>query len=158
MMIFMLASSLFLSTVQQGQAMHGKRGLCNCNPFLHRQSECSQRAVICLYIIQGKCWPSSTKKNHCQTNRFYQKTIRFRQKYLRFWMKSWRFAPKLLLPFTVFTSLRPSEFLSSSRKPKQMRGKNDNTDQAPSVYFSLASYFREDLLQLHFTNEHQSGW
>jgi len=30
MMIFMLASSLFLSTVQRGQAVHGKRGLHNC--------------------------------------------------------------------------------------------------------------------------------
>lgn len=63
MMIFTLASSLFLSAVQQGQAMHGKCCLCNCSPFLQRQSECSQRAVISLYSIQRKCWPSSTKKS-----------------------------------------------------------------------------------------------
>lgn len=127
MMIFMLVPSLFLSSAQQGQALHGKHGLCDCIPFLQRHQNVGREQSFACTLCKENADPveqrkKKKKKSLSGANRFYRKSHWFLTRRFRVWNETLTVCPNITSSFYSILFVEMCVF-SSSRKSKGMKGK-----------------------------------
>lgn len=126
MMIFMLVPSLFLSSVQWGQALHGKHGLCDCIPFLHRHQNVGREQSFACTLCKESADPVAPKKKKekipVRSQQVLPENHWISARRFRVWNETLTVCPKIISSFYSILSVEMCVF-SSSRKSKGMKGK-----------------------------------